>query len=194
MPVAEFARHSELGKAGGAEALRDRLTDDELRKGDKDGKEHGAKRSDGADRAWGEARAKKDAFDRARELLRERKEEAVQAGKLGVDLSIQMQALRQQARLERTALRQANGRNCLEIGGVWIDEGYNAKMPTLVVKAQSDAYFLLLHRQPRLREVFQLGNHLVWVTPSGAALIIDTTEGKDSLSEAEVDRLFVARK
>ena len=39
---------------GGAEALRDRIADDERRKGDKDGKEHGGRRPEGADRAWGE--------------------------------------------------------------------------------------------------------------------------------------------
>ena len=40
-----------------------------------------------------------------------------------------------------TAVRSVCGRNCLEFGGVWIDEGFDAKMPTLAVKAQSDAYF-----------------------------------------------------
>ena len=63
-------------------------------------------------------------------------------------------------------------------------------MPTLTVKAQSDAYFRLLEKQPRLKEVFRLGNHLVWVTPNGTALLIDTSEGKEQLTDAEIDRLF----
>ncbi len=104
-----------------------------------------------------------------------------------------MQNLRNQTRLEQTALRNVYGRNCLEIGGVWIDEGFEAKMPTLIVKAQSDAYFKLLERQPRLA-VFKLGNHLVWVAPNGTALVIDTCTGKDKLSGEEIDKLFVAKK
>jgi hypothetical protein len=32
------------------------------------------------------------------------------------------------------------------------------------------------------------------VTPSGTALIIDTSEGKDQLSDVEINHLFVARK
>jgi Ca-activated chloride channel family protein len=118
----------------------------------------------------------------------------VQAGKLGVDLSVQMQNLRNQTRLEQTALRAVCGRNCMEVGGVWIDEGFDAKMNTLTVKAQSDAYFKLLEKHPRLRDVFILGNHVVWVTPSGTALVIDTSTGKDKLSDEEIDKLFVARK
>jgi hypothetical protein len=32
------------------------------------------------------------------------------------------------------------------------------------------------------------------VTPSGTALIIDTSEGKDKLSDVEINQLFVAKK
>jgi Ca-activated chloride channel family protein len=85
-------------------------------------------------------------------------------------------------------------RNCLEIGGVWIDEGFDPKMTTLTVKAMSDAYFRILEKQPKIKEVFQLGNHLVWVAPSGTALIIDCTDGKEQLSDEEIDKLFVAKK
>jgi Ca-activated chloride channel family protein len=63
-----------------------------------------------------------------------------------------------------------------------------------VVKAQSDAYFRILERQPQVRDVFRLGNHLVWVTPSRTALVIDTSDGKEKLSDAEIDKLFVAGK
>ncbi len=119
---------------------------------------------------------------------------AVQAGKLGVDMSVYSAQLRGQHRLSRTAVRQVWGRSCVEIGGVWIDESFTAKTPTLVVKAQSDAYFKLLQRQPKLKEVFRLGNYLLWVAPSGTALVIDTTKGKDKLGDAEIDQLFVVKK
>jgi Ca-activated chloride channel family protein len=141
-----------------------------------------------------EAKDKKDAYDKARDALAKKRQADVQAGKLGVDLSLQMENLRNQSRLEYTAPRNVAGRNCIEIGGVWIDDGFDAKMPMVKVKAQSDAYFRILERQAKVKDVFQLGNHLVWVTPNGTALVIDTSEGKDKLSDEEIDKLFVAKK
>ena len=43
-------------------------------------------------------------------------------------------------------------------------------------------------------EVFKLGNYLVWLAPNGAALVIDLNDGKDKLSDTEIDKLFVAKK
>ena len=58
----------------------------------------------------------------------------------------------------------------------------------------SSAYSRILERQPQVKDVFKLGNHLVWVTPNGSALVIDTNDGKEQLSDAEIDQLFVAKK
>jgi Ca-activated chloride channel family protein len=184
VPVLDFARLNQA-KPGDLATNRGYYADKELAKGDD-------KSAEG--RTLGEARAKKEAYDEARETLRRKGKDGVQVGKLGVDLSIQTQNLRNQCQLERSALRQVCGRSCLELGGVWIDEGFEPKMATLVVKAQSDAYFRLLERQPQIKDVFLLGNHLVWVSPSGTALVIDTTQGKDKLTDAEIDKLFVVRK
>ena len=115
-------------------------------------------------------------------------------GRRQVDLSLQMQNLRNQTRLDNCAVRRVNGRDCLEIGGVWIDEGFNAKMEAVTIKAQSNAYFKLLEKQPKMKEVFKLGNHLVWVTPSNTALVIDAGDGKDELTPEEIDKLFTAKK
>ena len=41
-----------------------------------------------------------------------------------------------------------------------------------------------------MREVFQLGNHLVRVTPSGTALIIDQNDGREEMPDADIERLF----
>jgi Ca-activated chloride channel family protein len=184
VPVLEYAKQNQA-KPGDLAANRSVRADKDLRKSDAKG---------GEGKALAEAASKKEAYDRARELLSRRAIDGVQVGKLGVDLSVQMQNLRNQCRLEQTAIRNVYGRNCLEVGGVWIDEGFDAKMPSLVVKAQSDAYFKLLERQPKLKEVFKLGNHLVWIAPNGTALVIDTTNGKDKLSDDEVEKLFVAKK
>jgi Ca-activated chloride channel family protein len=159
-------------------------------------KEAAAAKSDGAPRAkvLQDAKDKLDAYKQAHEFLARRDRDAVQAGKLGVDLSVQSNNLKNQLRLEALARRQVQGRNCLEVGGVWIDEAFDAKMPTVTVKAQSDAYFRMLERQPQVKEVFQLGNHLVWVTPNGTALVVDSADGKESLPDADIDRLFAAAR
>src|SRR5205809_7711 len=83
------------------------------------------------------------------------------------------------------ASRNVQNRNVIEIGGVWIDEAFNAKMTTVSVKAMSKAYFRMLERQPKVKDVFQLGNHVVWVTPSGTALVIDQGHGLEEMSDAE---------
>jgi Ca-activated chloride channel family protein len=196
-PVATFAR--DVNRAPGELAQsRGAYADKELAAA-KDGKGSGGGRfaggpADGTYRMLQEAGEKKAAFDRAKEALGRRRVDEVQAGKLGVDLSVQTQNLRNQARLELTAVRNVGGRNCLEVGGVWVDEGFTAKTPTLVVKAQSDAYFRILERRPEVKDVYRLGNYVVWVAPSGTALVVDTTEGKEKLTDDEIDRLFAARK
>ncbi|HEV8059707.1 MAG TPA: VIT domain-containing protein [Gemmataceae bacterium] len=141
-----------------------------------------------------EAGEKRANFEEAKKALSAHRLEQVQEGKLGVELSLDSSGLRNQSRLTQTAVRNVAGRNCLEYAGVWIDEGFDAKTPTVTVKAQSDAYFRLLERQPQLREVFKLGNCLVWMTPSGTALVIDPNEGTEKLGESEIDGLFKAKK
>jgi Ca-activated chloride channel family protein len=116
-----------------------------------------------------------------------------QYGKLGVELSLSTNHLKCQNQLQATALRRVASRNCMELGGVWIDEGFNEKTPTLAIKAQSPAYFRILERQPQMKEVFQLGNHVLWITPNGTGLVIDTTDGKDRVSDREIDALFASK-
>jgi Ca-activated chloride channel family protein len=186
--LAEFARQLQ-DKDGNLPLSRGRLEEEELRKA------AGARGGLEADKkALFMAMTQKEAYDEAQKALRRRDLHGVQTEKLGVELSLQMNNLRNQNRLSNTALRQVAGRNCLEIGGVWIDEAFNAKMPTLAVQAQSDAYFRILERHPKIKEVFQLGNYLVWVAPSGTALVIDANDGKKELSDAEIDKLFDVKK
>ncbi len=64
-------------------------------------------------------------------------------------------------------------------------------METVTIKAQSAAYFRMLERRPEIRDVFLLGNYVVWVTPSGKALIIDRGAGLEEMADADIDRLFV---
>jgi Ca-activated chloride channel family protein len=134
----------------------------------------------------------KSTFDKANAAFKGRKE-GYQTGQLGVDLACASNNLRNQDRLSLTANRQVQGRNVLEVGGVWIDEGYNAKTRAITVKAQSDAYFRILEKHPEMKEVFRLGNYLVWMSPSGTALIIDQNNGQDSIKDAEIEALFAVK-
>jgi Ca-activated chloride channel family protein len=188
--VADFARTIQK-RPGDLSKKRSEIEDEGILRGLNQGDRELGK--DGKE-ALMRAREMKHAYDDAQKALARRDQEGVQTGKLGVDLSVQMNNLRNQSRLERTAQRRVAGRNCLEIGGVWIDEEFDAKMATMTVRAQSDAYFRILERHPEIKAVFRLGNHLVWVAPNGTALVIDANDGREKVDDEAIDKLFVARK
>ena len=117
----------------------------------------------------------------------------MQAGKLGVDLSCQTANLRNQTQLEPTALKNVYGRNCMEIGGVWIDEGFDAKMTTLTVKAQSDAYFKLLDRDAKIKDVLAARQPPRVGDAERHGPDHRTPAGKEELSDEEIDELFAKK-
>src|SRR5207248_63626 len=71
-----------------------------------------------------DAGLKRDSFALAKEALGRRRADEFQTGRLGVDLAVESNILRNQNRLSPTAVRTVAGRTLLEIGGVWIDDGY----------------------------------------------------------------------
>jgi Ca-activated chloride channel family protein len=141
-----------------------------------------------------ESREALETYSRARAALGAGRQGDLQAGKLAVDLALQVSALRNQDQLSRSATRRAAGRTCVEVGGAWVDEGFDARTPTVTIKAQGKAYFRILERHPVVQEVFRLGNRLAWVTPSGTALVVDSQGGQDDLTDAEIDKLFAPKK
>jgi Ca-activated chloride channel family protein len=198
--VTDFAKANQAkpgdaeGKRGLYEDARLKQAAGELSKAAGDGKGADKVRLAEQLEAYQRAATQKGAYDEAKDKLGGRQWREAQSGKLGVDLSLASNNLRTQERLAQTANCQCNGRSCIELGGVWIDENYDAKMVTCVVKAQSDAYFAILEKQPKMKDVFRLGNYLVWVTPNNTALVIDANDGKEKLSDEEIDKLFVAAK
>jgi Ca-activated chloride channel family protein len=104
-----------------------------------------------------------------------------------------MNELRATDRLATTLSKHAAGRRCVDIGGVWVDEKFAGDAPRVQVKALSAAYFRLLERHAELKEVFALGKRVVWMTPNGTALVIDA-DGAETLSDAEIDKLFMSKK
>jgi Ca-activated chloride channel family protein len=117
-----------------------------------------------------------------------------QTGKEGVDLALQLKALTEQDRVTGATTRQAAGRTCVQVNGVWTDQALDGKAAVVKVKALSDAYFRMLEKHPELKELFQLGNRLVWMTPSGTVLVVEPKDGKDKMDDDEIEKLFVARK
>lgn len=152
-----------------------------------------ARKGDGKSKlAAKEALDQQSSLQKAQAAFNGRKQHEVQSGKLGVDFAVQNNALRFQTQLSRTASRNVQNRNVIEVGGVWIDDAFTPKMETVTIKAQSEAYFRILERHPEVKEVYQLGNYLIWVTPSGKALIVDQNNGAETMPDADIDRLFTA--
>ena len=116
----------------------------------------------------------------------------VQGGELGVDVALELNGLQTQERVTGQTTRQVCGRTLVGVGGAGSTTSTMPSCRWCSVKAQSDAYFLLLAKQPKLKEVFQLGNRVAWITPSGTVLIVDS-DGKEQLSEDEIAKLFATK-
>ncbi|MFQ3593192.1 MAG: VIT domain-containing protein [Gemmataceae bacterium] len=132
----------------------------------------------------------KSSLEKAKGAFARRDKDGATTGKLGVDLAVLTERLRTASQLQHVALRTVLGRPLLEVGGVWVDEGFTAKTEAVVVQTMSDAYFRLLEKRPELKKLFVLGNHLVWITPSGKALVLDASHGQEKLSDEEIAGLF----
>jgi len=183
--VTVFAKENQV-KAGDLAGNRSKFEDEKLAKVPE------LARS-AAEKPLVEAKASKEAFDQAKVRLSLQQQRELQVNKLGVDYSVACNNLKWQSRLQQTAYKRVQNRNCLELGGVWIDEDYDPKMPTVAVKAMSDAYFRILERHAQVKDVFKLGNHLLWITPNNTALVIDTTDGVEQMTDVEIDKLFVMK-
>jgi Ca-activated chloride channel family protein len=126
--------------------------------------------------------------------LRNGDRDGYQSGRVGVELSLQLKQLREQNQLDAAAMKRVGGRSLRDIGGAWVDDGLAEKTKLVEVQAMSAAYFRILEKHPEMAEVFQLGKRVVWVTPSGVALVIDVGHGKEKLDDKDIEALFVALK
>ena len=194
----EFAREAQR-QAGDLAQNRGRFQDEAFEKLDADGNSiaggFGGATPAGkaAQERIAEAKRLKGTLDRAQLNYHRGQLRDNQTSELGVSLSICTNNLKCQSQLQAKAIRNVANRNCMEIGGVWIDEAFDAQTKTVAVKAQSDAYFRILERQPQMKDVFQLGNHVVWIAPNGTGLVIDTTDGNEQMSDKEIDSLFASK-
>lgn len=132
-------------------------------------------------------------LNRARTALLRNEKAEFQGGKLGVDLSVQNQNFKQHHLPANSPVQAFGGKNLVESGGVWVDEAFTPKMPVLIIKAQSEAYFQMLDAHPELAQLLSISNHLVWVGPSGKALVIDASQGSEKVSSQEIESLFLKK-
>ena len=138
-----------------------------------------------------EAKQKIEQYRQANRDLAAGHVDRVQNGRAAVEYALDANCLRNQTQLTRNAQQRiGKDRNAVDVGGVWIDDGYDVSMKTVTVKAMSNAYFKLLEKHPEMRDVFRLGNHLVWVSPSRTALVIDTNSGEEEITEEAIADLF----
>ena len=73
--------------------------------------------------------------------------------------------LRNQDRLCLTANRRSTAATAWRSAACGSTTGSRPTRRRSSVKAQSDAYFRILEKQPEMKDVFRLGNHLVWISP-----------------------------
>lgn len=117
-------------------------------------------------------------------------------GKAGVDVARRLRQLKEAEQSTDSSMRpfrKAAGTRFFLYNGIWVDEKFDANAELTQVKFGSEAYFQLIEREPRLVEALKLGTSVVLGTAEGRVVAI-CASGKESLSSAELEALFAARK
>ncbi len=70
---------------------------------------------------------------------------------------------------------------------MWIDDAYKADTEVGHGEGPERRVLPILEKHPEMKDVFRLGNHVVWISPSGTALVIDQNDGKEKLDDEEID-------
>jgi len=92
------------------------------------------------------------------------------------------------SRLSMSLVKRIDGRTFYHYAGFWVDGEFTDKLERVHVKYLSDAYFKVLEKLPKLKDVFALGPRLI-VVSGNAALVIDD-EGKETIDAAELNKLI----
>jgi Ca-activated chloride channel family protein len=112
------------------------------------------------------------------------------SGKSAIDLAQRLAALKEGDRPETSAdVRTVAGVRFQRAGDVWVDDRFDPSARTLILRPLGAGYFRLLERHPGLKDILALGRRVVWVSPSGTVLVLDTN-GRDKVSDEALDRLF----
>ncbi|HVJ83719.1 MAG TPA: VWA domain-containing protein, partial [Planctomycetia bacterium] len=107
-----------------------------------------------------------------------------QAGQEAVDLAVALNRMKTVDNVIGAHPVRVKGKSTfVAIDGVWIDRSFSEKATRINVKYLSAAYFAILEKVPGAKDVLPLGSKIVWMAPSGAALVIDDS-GSDTLADA----------
>jgi Ca-activated chloride channel family protein len=113
-----------------------------------------------------------------------------QAGRQAVNVAEALAELKD-ARSHGSALsRRVAGTTFSPLRGIWIDAAYKDGAEIVKIQYLSDAYFRVIELVPNAREVFALGERIVWQTPSGKAIVVDA-EGEESVDDEAIRVLFM---
>lgn len=88
-------------------------------------------------------------------------------------------------------VRTIGEKTFVNYAGIWVDHAYDAEKHKDLFSIQylSKAYFQLIEKDPRHKEILALGERVVWISPTGRAIAIDS-KGKETLTEKEFSNLF----
>jgi Ca-activated chloride channel family protein len=115
---------------------------------------------------------------------------AARSGKSAVDLAQQLAALKAGDQAGPSGdVRLVGGVRFQQIEDVWVDDRFTKTTHTFRLRSLGAGYFVLLKLHPELKDVFALGRRVVWVSPSGTAIVIDT-KGQENASDDTLGRLF----
>lgn len=88
---------------------------------------------------------------------------------------------------DAAGIRHLAGHTFKYVRGGWVDLGYKRGMQTLKIKYMGKAYFDLLQRSAKLKQIFALGERITVVVGNNRALVI-TPDGRDEVPASALKR------
>jgi Ca-activated chloride channel family protein len=118
------------------------------------------------------------------------------SGARAVEIAQQIQRLRKAETASRdmgravTPVQQRSARTLVNYRGVWVDQKFEGTERLTKIKWGSEAYFGILRAKPDLKDAFALGQRIVLVTARGQAIAVDSDDGAEKLTDAQMKDLF----
>ncbi len=112
------------------------------------------------------------------------------SGKQAIDLAEQVAAFKSSNSGLARDVRTIAGRRFRKAGNYWVDQTYKPRTPIVHIRFLGKAYFALAAEHHELGPILALGREIIWVSPSGKALMIDT-QGDDDMPGPAREALFV---
>ncbi len=117
---------------------------------------------------------------------------STRSGAGGVAVAKKVKDKREKEVLDRDAgsgVVRAGGRTFVWRDASWVDADYRGASRMLRVKYLSPAWFAVVRLHPELREAMSIGERVVVQIVAGKAVVV-AEDGRESLTDAEIDRFF----